>query len=36
VREDLKKRDLLDDIAWNIIRGKVTDLLVKSAEIRET
>lgn len=35
VRKDLESRDLLEEIAWGIIRGKVVDLLLKEAETKE-
>ncbi|MBI3312589.1 MAG: trigger factor [Candidatus Omnitrophica bacterium] len=35
VRQDLEKRDMLEEIAWGIIRTKVLDLLLKEAEIKE-
>lgn len=33
VRTDLEKRDLVEELAWEITRGKVYDLLLKEAEI---
>lgn len=35
VRQDLEKRDLMEELIWNILRAKVFDLLVKEAEITE-
>ncbi len=35
VRKDLESRDLLDDVAWNIIRSKVLDLIIKEAQITQ-
>ena len=35
VRKDLEARDLLEEVAWGIIRGKVLNLIVKEAEIKE-
>lgn len=32
LRKDLEKRDLLEEIAWGIVRKKVLDLIIKEAE----
>jgi len=36
VRKDLERRDLLDELAWNIVRTKVFDLMIREASIKET
>ena len=35
VRKDLESRDLLEEIAWGIIRGKVLELILKEAKTKE-
>lgn len=35
VRKDLESKELLEEIAWGIIRAKVLDLLLKEAQIKE-
>ncbi len=35
VRDDLKAKDLLEEVAWGIIRGKVVDLIIQEATIQE-
>jgi len=32
VREDLESKDLMEELAWNIIRSKVIDLILKEAQ----
>ena len=36
VRKELEQRDLMEELAWRIIRGKVTDLLLREAKIEES
>lgn len=35
VRKDLESKDLLEEIAWGVIRAKVLDLILKEAQIKE-
>jgi len=35
VRKDLEQRDLMEEVAWGIIRGKVVDLILKEADVKE-
>ena len=35
VQQDLQARDLLEELAWGVIRGKVLDLIIRHAEIKE-
>ncbi|GEM_PF-1111221 len=35
VRDDLQARELLDELVWGIIRGKVLDLIIRESEIKE-
>ncbi len=35
VRKDLERRDLLDELAWNIVRTKVFDLIIREANVQE-
>lgn len=35
IRKDLQARDLLEELAWGVLRGKVMDLILKEAETKE-
>lgn len=35
MRKDLENRDLLEEIAWGVIRAKALDLILKEAQIKE-
>ena len=36
VKQDLESKDLMEELAWGIIRGKVVDLILKEAEIKNS
>ena len=36
LRKDLEQRDLMEELAWGIIRGKVTDLILREAQVEES
>lgn len=36
VARDLESRDLLEEVAWGILRAKVVDLIIREAEIEES
>ncbi len=35
VRKDLERRDLVEELAWGIIRGKTVDFILKEAQVTE-
>ncbi len=35
VRKDLEQRDLMEELAWGIIRGKAVELILKEAQVTE-
>ena len=35
VRKDLEARDLVEEVVWGVIRGKVLELIIQEAEIKE-
>ena len=36
LRKDLEEKDLLEEIAWGIIRGKVLDFILKEADVQDS
>ena len=35
VRKDLESRDLMEELVWGVIRGKVVDLILKEAKVED-